>query len=177
MDVTDMFSCMSLYLIWINMVSTGLHLKSLCVPHSSHVHAGLLKLWDDGNKTWKNMSPFFYVWLFPACRHWWKRIADCCSHLLVSLFCMLNSLTPFSSLGIFGWEECSCLPGRSGCALLTGKTQRSQSVIFSTNYHIHAYGLFKGECQLGFDCSPVCALFTGCGGADAVFTQSRPLAL
>lgn len=85
-------------------------------------------------------------------------MADWRSHLPASLSCTLNPLTPFSSLGIFGWGERPRLPGRSACALSTGRTQRSQSVTSSARCHAHTCGLFKG---LG--------VFTGRGGADAVF--------
>lgn len=54
-----------------------------------------------------------------------------CTHLLVCLFCRLNSLTPFFSLVTFGWEECMCLLGMSDCVLCQRREKHNHQYVFS----------------------------------------------
>lgn len=54
-----------------------------------------------------------------------------CTHLLVCLFCRLNSLTPFFSLVTFGWEECMYLLGMSDCVLFQGREKYNHQYVFS----------------------------------------------
>lgn len=94
------------------------------------------------------------------------------AHLLVCLFCTLSSWTPFFSLWIFGWEECTSLLGTSGSALQGKKTNRL----------IHMNQLNYKSCSaflcLSQDGAPEYTRhFTRCACADIVFIRSGPLAV